>query len=100
MTVAEIKIVSLSPHALFCILETSIKRGAIMFYLKLVRPALFVLICGILFSLNGQTATPTPKPVADDDVIKVDSRLVVVPVSVIDANGQPVSGLTVGDFRI
>jgi Ca-activated chloride channel family protein len=36
----------------------------------------------------------------EDEVIKVNSKLVVVPVSVIDANGQPVMNLTVKDFRL
>ena len=35
-----------------------------------------------------------------DEIIKVDSRLVVVPVSVIDSGGQPVLGLKAADFRI
>ena len=48
----------------------------------------------------GQTPTPKPKPTPDDEVIKVQSRLVVVPVSVTDANGQSVLGLTAQDFRI
>ena len=56
----------------------------------------------------GQTAptppapTPTPAPVTEDDgeVIKVNSKLVSVPVSVTDAQGQPVTGLKVTDFRL
>lgn len=49
--------------------------------------------------------TPTPAPVApeavdDDEVINVVSKLVVVPVSVTDAKGEPVRGLVAADFRI
>lgn len=42
----------------------------------------------------------TPPPATDDEVIRVDSRLVVVPASVLDANGQPVMNLTAQDFRL
>lgn len=48
----------------------------------------------------AQTATPSPQPRVDDDIIKVESRLIVVPVSVTDANGQPVLGLKAADFRL
>jgi Ca-activated chloride channel homolog len=49
--------------------------------------------------------TPTPKPVEPTvidsaDVIKTSSNLVMVPVSVTDAAGQAVQGLTVTDFRL
>lgn len=45
--------------------------------------------------------TPTPAPKDEDfDVIKVNSNLVMVPVSVVDAQGQPMHGLQVGDFRL
>ena len=45
--------------------------------------------------------TPTPPPPTDDgEVIKVNSRLVIVPVSVTNATGDPVLGLGVNDFRI
>src|SRR5256712_10428121 len=44
---------------------------------------------------------PTPTPRDEDfDVIKVNSNLVMVPVSVVDAQGQALHGLQVGDFRL
>src|SRR6266705_6635599 len=42
--------------------------------------------------------TPTPEPVYE--VLQISSNLVVVPVSVTDANGQAVLGLKQDDFRI
>ncbi len=46
--------------------------------------------------------TPTPAPVIEDDgdVIKINSKLVVVPVSVTDAQGLPLTGLKVTDFYL
>jgi len=46
--------------------------------------------------------TPTPAPPKDEDfdVIRVSSNLVMVPVSVVDAKGEPVRGLQVPDFRL
>lgn len=49
------------------------------------------------------TPTPTPVPTPKDEdfeVIRVTSNLVVVPVSVVDAKGQPVKGLQLTDFQI
>ena len=47
------------------------------------------------------TATPTPatKP-TDDDVLKVESTLVPIPVSVIDSKGRAVSDLKLEDFQL
>jgi Ca-activated chloride channel homolog len=48
--------------------------------------------------------TPTPTPAADDprnyEVVRVTSNLVVVPVSVTDEKGQPVTGLQASDFHL
>lgn len=56
----------------------------------------------LVFSLSAvaQKPTPTPRVREEDTVIKVDSRLVVVPVSVTDLSGQAVQGLSAKDFRI
>jgi Ca-activated chloride channel family protein len=64
----------------------------------------FIQICpfAIIFTLSIFAQTPTPTPLIDDDgeVIKVQSKLIVVPVSVTDASGQPVLDLTAKDFFI
>lgn len=58
---------------------------------------IFALFFSLAFSVFAQTASPTPP---DEEILKIDSRLVVVPVSVLDANGQPVLNLTAKDFRV
>lgn len=65
--------------------------------MKRLVPLLLVLVSTI--GIAAQTPTPTPK-VDDDEVIKVSSRLIVVPVSITDSSGQAVAGLTAADFRI
>jgi Ca-activated chloride channel family protein len=48
------------------------------------------------------TPVPTPRPLKDDDfdVVRVTSSLVMVPVSVVDLQGEPVLGLQLPDFRL
>lgn len=61
---------------------------------------LFILSCSIS-ALSQTTPTPTPEVIEDDGgEIKIKSRLVVIPVSVLDAQGQPVLGLKTTDFRV
>src|SRR5204862_1120185 len=48
---------------------------------------------------------PSPSPSAtpkinDDDVIKVDSALVPIPVSVLDSNGRAITTLKLPDFEL
>jgi VWFA-related protein len=64
---------------------------------------LFLLVFAVFsFAQTAPKPTPTPAPVIEDDgdVIKVNSRLVTVPVSVTDLQGAPVTGLKVSDFRL
>lgn len=56
-------------------------------------------ISTVVFAQTPKT-TPTPPLATDDEIIKVESRLVIVPVSVTDALGQPVLGLKAQDFKI
>jgi Ca-activated chloride channel family protein len=47
--------------------------------------------------------TPTPTPIpkqADEDIVKVDSMLVPIPVSVLDAAGHAVTNLRLEDFEL
>ena len=45
--------------------------------------------------------TPTPAPKDEDfEVVRVNSNLVMVPVSVVDSKGEAVRGLQVKDFRL
>lgn len=59
------------------------------------------LLIAVIFAVTAAAQTPTPTPnFSPDEVIKVSSRLIVVPVSVSDSTGQAVSGLSAADFRI
>lgn len=53
-------------------------------------------------SRNTPSATPTPLPdTADDDgVIRIETNLVTMPVSVLDRDGRFISGLQQRDFKI
>jgi len=64
--------------------------------------AIMCVLLAASISALAQTAnpTPTPKIAEEDQVVKVNSRLVVVPVSVTDPTGQAVPGLKASDFRI
>jgi Ca-activated chloride channel family protein len=45
--------------------------------------------------------TPTPEPKDEDfEVVRISSNLVMVPVSVVNAAGEPVRGLQINDFRL
>jgi Ca-activated chloride channel family protein len=61
------------------------------------------LICFLTFSAFAQTTQPTPpkaEEVEDGGALEIKSRLVIIPVSVLDAAGKPVLGLKAQDFRV
>src|ERR1044071_3759557 len=49
-----------------------------------------------------QQQRPTPEPVelGEDDVLKIDTDLILVDVTVTDAEGRAVKGLKPGDFKL
>jgi VWFA-related protein len=59
----------------------------------------FLIFLLLPISLFAQTPTPTPKD-DDGEVISVESRLITVPVSVLNAGGQPLLGLKLEDFNL
>jgi Ca-activated chloride channel family protein len=84
----------------------------IRFSLALILALGFILVTALAASAQTQPVLPqdappvmprpTPKPPRDDEyeVVRVNSNLVVVPVSVTDATGQPMLGLKATDFRL
>ena len=62
---------------------------------------IYTLVLSFAVSAIAQTLPPPPPIIEEDEgIIKVESRLVIVPVSVTDGNGNPVKGLEKENFRI
>jgi VWFA-related protein len=61
---------------------------------------LFAFFMAFTTAAPAQTPSPTPPPSDEGEVIKVNSKLIVVPVSVTNDVGEPVTGLTVKDFKL
>lgn len=82
--------------------NTFLKVHAMQLSNLVLRRAFLFLCLVLLLAATGlsQTPAPTPKIPEEDEVVKVNSRLVVIPVSVTDTSGQPVTGLTAKDFRV
>lgn len=61
--------------------------------------AIFLVFAAVSFA-QTPSPTPTPLPTDDGDVIKVESRLIVVPAAVTNSAGDPVLGLTKTSFKV
>jgi Ca-activated chloride channel family protein len=77
----------------------------VLLYRKFVR--MFGMRFGVFFSgllfvmgLALGTFAQTPKPTEKDEVIRVETQLVEVPVAVVSANGTPVRGLKASNFVV
>jgi len=64
------------------------------------------LIGGLLLCVSpclGQTPAPSPaklQPVGDDEIVRIDTNLISIPVRVMDRNGRNIAGLHKEDFRV
>src|SRR5215210_1634762 len=60
----------------------------------------FLLFCVVLFLFGMDTAAQTKPPKEDDTVIRVDTELVDVPISVTDKTGKPLTTLSKNHFLV
>ena len=63
-----------------------------------LRSLFLVVSMGLLVSMSG--FAQNPKPTEKEEVIRVDTQLVDVPVAVVSANGMPVRGLKASNFSV
>lgn len=63
-------------------------------------PLIFAIFQAFIPTVFAQILPPPPLIEEDKEIIKVESRLVIVPVSITDGNGNPITGLTSENFRI
>ncbi len=63
---------------------------------------IFTILLAFASSVLAQVTTQTPPPVIeeDSDVLTIESRLIIVPVSVTDGEGNPVKGLSKQNFTV
>lgn len=54
----------------------------------------------VAFPAFAQTAPPSPTPEEDDEVIRIETELIDVPVVVTDRNGRPITGLKEKNFVV
>lgn len=65
---------------------------------------IFAVVLTFTLSATAQTTEPTPPPLPifdnNDEILKVESRLVTVPISITNERGEPVLGLQKQDFLV
>ena len=64
------------------------------------RPRIIYVPAQTSFPIPKPQTTPTPKIEAEDDIIRVESALVPIPVSVTDATGRAITNLRLEDFEL
>ncbi len=67
---------------------------------KFVPTIAFILFCSAAIFAQNVKPTPTPKPAADNDVVKISTALIQVDVTVTDKSGKIVTDLKPEDFEI
>lgn len=65
-----------------------------------MRSQIFFLLLLLGFGLSEMAVAQDKKPGDKDDVIRIDTQLVDVPIAVLSANGTPVAGLKASDFVV
>ena len=91
-------------------LKFAVRRSSPVLLLIFISALSFPIVNNNSFSVHAQTPSPSPKPspspgaeapeIDPDDVISVETSEVLLPVTVRDASGKLVEGLTREDFRI
>lgn len=69
-------------------------------YSQLAQPCALVLSCVLLICSLQTLIIKAQEPEAADDVVRVDTHLVVIPIRVRDKRGQAVAGLTQNDLTL
>src|SRR5688500_15418167 len=59
-----------------------------------------LLIVGLVFADMANAQTPTPTPSEENEVIRVDTEMIDVPVVVNDRMGKPILDLKLANFRL
>ena len=67
--------------------------------MKKISLVVFLKAISSIFS-SGQTPTQTPKPIENNDIIKISTNLIQIDVTVTDKNGKIVTDLKHEDFEV